>query len=76
MNVLIIGAGGKTGGLTVKSALAAGHQVTALVHDPSAYESPSPDVRVVGGDATDPATVDGAMAGQQGVIDAVGGSVP
>ena len=32
MKTLIIGAGGKTGKLVVERALAAGHQVTALVH--------------------------------------------
>ena len=76
MNVLVIGAGGKTGRQAVEAAIAAGHRVTAFVHDPSAYDAPSPAVRVVGGDATDAAAVDAAMAGQQGVIDSVGGDTP
>ncbi len=50
--------------------------MTAFVHDADAYDPPSPQVRVVGGDATDAATVAGAMAGQGGVIDTVGGKTP
>ena len=76
MNVLVIGAAGKTGEQVVKRALAQGHRVTALVHDADVYNPPSPHVKVVGGDATDAALVAGAMAGQAGVIDSVGGSTP
>lgn len=76
MNVLVIGAAGKTGEQVVRRALAEGHRVTALVRDAGTYAPPSPDVRVVGGDATDPSTVAGAVEGQQGVIDTVGGKTP
>ena len=76
MNVLVIGAAGKTGEPVVKRALAQGHRVTAFVHDADSYKAPSPEVRVVGGDATDAATVGGAMAGQEGVIETVGGRTP
>ena len=76
MNVLIVGAAGKTGSLVVERALAAGYGVTALVHDATGYTPPSPAVRVVAGDAADPAIVDAAMKGANAVIDAVGGSTP
>ncbi len=53
MNVLIIGASGKTGELVVDRAVVAGHTITALVHDAAAYEPPA-GLRVVAGDAMDP----------------------
>ena len=75
MNVLVVGAAGESGQLVVERARAAGHAVTAFVHDPGTY-SPPAGVRVVGGDATDPAQVDPAMAGQDAVIEAIGGHTP
>lgn len=75
MNVLVLGAAGKTGHLIVEMAVAAGHDVTALVRDASRYNAP-PGVRVLHGDATDPATLAHGMAGQDVVIDAVGGKTP
>jgi uncharacterized protein YbjT (DUF2867 family) len=35
MNILVLGANGKTGRLVVEQALAAGHTVKAFVRDPS-----------------------------------------
>jgi putative NADH-flavin reductase len=75
MNVLVIGAAGKTGKLVVESAIAAGHAMTAFVHDPSTYSAP-PGVKVVAGDATDAKVVSDACEGQDAVIDAVGGKTP
>lgn len=75
MKVLIIGAAGKTGSIVVERAVAAGHVVTAFVRDAATY-SPPENVRVVAGDATDQASVDEAMAGQDAVIDTIGGKVP
>ena len=76
MKVLVIGAAGKTGKLIVERAVAAGHQITAFVHDPASFHSESADVRVVAGDAGDSARLKEAMAGQEAVIDAVGGKTP
>lgn len=75
MKVLVIGAGGKSGQQVVEKALAAGHTVTAFVHNAADYPAPA-GVRVVAGDATDAATVDAAVAGQDAVVDAVGGHTP
>ena len=75
MKVLVIGAGGKSGQQVVEKALAAGHQVTAFVHDAADYHAPA-GVRVVAGDATEAATVSQAVAGQDAVVDAIGGHTP
>jgi putative NADH-flavin reductase len=75
MNVLIIGATGKTGAIVVERAVAAGHVVTAFVRDAATYRTPA-NVRVVAGDATDQASVDKAVAGQDAVIDTIGGKTP
>lgn len=75
MNVFVLGAAGKTGHLIVEMAVAAGHEVTALVRDASRYDAP-PGVRVLPGDATDSATLARGMAAQGVVIDAVGGKTP
>lgn len=74
MKVTVFGAGGKTGRLVVERAIEAGHTVTAFVHDESDFEGRS--LRVVAGDATDEAAVRSALAGQDAVIDAIGGTAP
>ena len=73
MNVIVFGAGGKTGSLVVEKALAAGHTVTAFAHAPA---SDHPGVRTVTGDAGDPLAVRTAIAGQDAVIDTIGGKTP
>ncbi len=73
MNVLVIGAAGKTGNLVVERALAAGHAVTAFVHNPDYAHG---GVRVISGDAGNPSDVRRAVAGQNAVIDALGGKTP
>lgn len=74
MKVLVVGAAGKTGRSVVGQALAAGHRVTALVHRGDGYDVPG--VTVVVGDATEPGTAAAAVAGQDAVIDTVGGKTP
>ncbi len=74
MKILVIGAGGKTGGEVVKQALAAGHEVTAFVRQADKYNTAN--VRVVEGDATDEAAVEKAVVGQDAVIDTIGGKTP
>ena len=79
MKVLVIGAGGKTGKLVVERAVAAGHQVTALVHADEEHKDKEhfPDaVDVIHGDARNPSRLDQVMTGQHAVIDAIGGSTP
>ncbi len=74
MNVLIFGGTGKTGSLVVDRALAKGHTVTVLVRDPVKFKVPN--VRVCAGNATNPSDVLSAMAGQQAVIETIGGTTP
>jgi len=74
MNILVIGAAGRTGKAVVEQAVAAGHQVTAFVHTADGYKAP--DVRVIEGDAADSAAMDAAVLGQDAVIDAIGGKTP
>ena len=74
MKILVIGATGKTGAAVVEQAVAAGHDVTAFVHDAGAYLRE--DVHVAEGDALDPDQVGKALVGQEAVIDTLGGSTP
>jgi putative NADH-flavin reductase len=81
MKVLVLGAGGKTGKLVVQEALAAGHEVTVLVHtDPQEedkHEAVFPSkVQVFRGDVRNPTKLRQALEGQQAVIDTIGGTKP
>jgi putative NADH-flavin reductase len=74
MNVLIVGANGKTGRALVRLACERGHVVTALVHHPS--REPMHRARVIQGDARDQKVVDSAVAGQHVIIDTIGTRKP
>jgi putative NADH-flavin reductase len=74
MEVLVIGAAGKSGRAVVEQALAAGHDVTAFVHKTEGY-LPDSNVRVIEGDARDRSAMDSAMLGQDAVIDTIGGKL-
>ncbi len=76
MKILVIGAAGKTGEAIVKRALAKGHTVTAFVHSAKDFEGGGEGVRVVEGDVLDGAAVNAAVAGQEAVLDALGGHTP
>ncbi len=81
MKVLVIGAAGKTGKLVVERAVAAGHTVTALVHqheDPNDHKNGDfpASVDVVHGDVRNLSRLDQVMLGQNAVIDTIGGSTP
>jgi putative NADH-flavin reductase len=74
MNVLVIGAAGRSGEALVNEALASGHKVTALVRGAAKYKKAN--VSVVAGDVLDAEAVNVAVAGQDAVIDALGGKTP
>ena len=81
MKVLVIGAAGKTGKLVVERAVAAGHAVTALVHqhdnpDDHKNEVFPAGVDIVHGDVRNPSRLDQVMLGQDAVIDTIGGTTP
>jgi nucleoside-diphosphate-sugar epimerase len=72
MKILILGATGATGRQLVEQALAAGHDVTALVRDPKAIEVAHAKLKVVKGRATDASDVANVVAGQDAVLSALG----
>lgn len=74
MKILVVGAAGKTGRAVVEQALAAGHEVTAFVHNANGYDVAG--VRVFAGDAADSAAMDAAVQGQDAVLDTIGGKTP
>jgi uncharacterized protein YbjT (DUF2867 family) len=73
MNLLVLGASGRTGRLVVEQALAAGHTVTALVRSPEKLTMSNSNLRVVTGEATDPSAVSRALKGANAVISTLGG---
>ena len=72
MKVVIFGAAGQTGRLLIERAGANGHVVAAFVRHPTRVNIPDRSVRVVEGDVLDSAAVDRAVAGQEGVLVALG----
>ena len=63
MNLVVLGATGRTGRLVVEQALAAGHTVTALVRSPEKLTAGHSNLRVVRGEATETAAVSSALEG-------------
>jgi uncharacterized protein YbjT (DUF2867 family) len=73
MKVLIFGATGPTGRELVARALEKGHDVTAFARNPKGLGMEEEEgFRIFTGDVLQPATVDRAMVGQQGVLSAIG----
>ena len=72
MRLLVLGASGATGREIVRQALGHGHEVTALVRDPSRFEVADAHLRVVVGDATDATAIASAVEGQDAVASALG----
>jgi putative NADH-flavin reductase len=73
MKLTILGATGATGTCLTGQALAAGHDVTAVVRDPARLAVPAhPRLRTVTADVMDPASITPAIAGADAVITAVG----
>lgn len=74
VNVVVFGATGDTGRWITDRAVQAGHEVTAFVRDPGRMPVVPDRVKVVRGDVLDAASVDGAVAGQNAVLSALGSS--
>ena len=73
MKLTIFGATGATGACLVGQALAAGHDVTAVVRDPARLAVPDRrQLRTVTADVMDPTSISPAVAGANAVISAVG----
>jgi len=73
MKLTILGATGATGTFLVSQALAAGHEVTAVVRDPARLTGPAhPRLRIVTADVMDPVAIAPAIEGADAVLSAVG----
>ncbi len=73
MNITIFGATGGTGTAFIEQALAAGHEVTAVVREPARMKvAPHSRLRVVTADVMDPASIAPALAGADAVVNTVG----
>lgn len=70
--IALFGANGTIGSRVLREALDRGHQVTAVVRDPSKL-SEAPGLTVVTGDVLDPKSVAAVAEGQDVVVSAVGG---
>jgi putative NADH-flavin reductase len=74
MNVLIFGASGGTGRELVKQGVEQGHNLTAFVRNPANFEIRHANLRIVKGDITGYASVEGAAGGHDAVMSALGAS--
>ncbi len=72
--MLVLGANGPSGRETVRLALERGNEVWALTRHPEAFPLRDPRLHVIGGDATDPATMDAAVAECDAVVSVIGTS--
>ena len=72
MNILVIGATGRTGRLVVERLLEQQHDVTAFARQPSEITQAGDRLRTLQGDARDAESLDRAVAGQEAVVSAFG----
>jgi putative NADH-flavin reductase len=71
MKIVVFGATGNVGRQVVLEALRRGHEVTGVVRDPAAVQSPDPRVRLEKGDATDASSVSRITKGADAVVSAI-----
>lgn len=72
MKITVFGATGLTGGHVLSQALEQGHEVTALVRDPSRVSLSHPRLTVLGGSPTDASDVERCVRGAEVVIHCLG----
>ncbi len=72
MVLTVLGATGGTGRHIVEQALAAGHEVTALVRDPGKISAQNPCLRLVQGSILESDPIEQAVAGTDAVISVMG----
>lgn len=72
MKLTIFGATGLTGGKVVTEALTQGHEVTALVRDPTRLSLSHPRLTVLGGSPTSSADVERCVQGADAVLHCLG----
>jgi putative NADH-flavin reductase len=71
MHIVVFGATGNVGRQVVLEALRRGHDVTGVVRDPAAVQSPDPRVKLVKGDATNASSVAQIVRGADAVVSAI-----
>jgi putative NADH-flavin reductase len=71
MKIVVIGATGNIGRRVAKEALSRGHEVTGVVRDPAAVETPDHRVRLVKADATSADDVARVVKGADAVVSAI-----
>lgn len=69
--IVLFGASGMIGSRALAEALERGHEVTGVVRDPAKVTATHPNLAVVAGDVTDPATVARLAEGADVVVSAV-----
>jgi len=72
MKLIVLGATGGIGGQVVEQALAAGHEVTAVVRRPSAITLRHERLEVIRGDVLEPDTLAQAFVGNDVVVSTIG----
>ncbi|OAR24966.1 epimerase [Streptomyces sp. ERV7] len=72
MKLTVFGATGRIGTELVRQALAAGHQVTAVVRDPGRFAVTGAGLEVVRGDLASPDSLRPAVAGRDAVLSGLG----
>ncbi|MBX7552173.1 SDR family oxidoreductase [Streptomyces sp. NPDC004232] len=72
MKIVVFGANGPTGRQVTAQATAAGHTVTAVTRHPDAFPPGGPRLRIEAADVLDATAVERVVAGQDGVISALG----
>lgn len=72
MNIVVFGSRGGIGSQVVEQALAAGHQVTAVVHNVPANGRQHENLEWVRGDVLKPDTIQDVFSGQAAVVSALG----
>ena len=73
MVIAIFGAGGHVGHGILNEALARGHDVVAIVRDPARAKIDHPNVKVIAGDVSDPASYRAALKGVDVAIASLSG---
>ena len=72
MKITIFGATGRTGQQLLDQALAAGHEVTALIRDPAKIKQQHPKLTIVTGNLQDQTQLEQAITGRDAVISVLG----
>lgn len=71
MRIALFGAGGQIARRIAREALDRGHQVTAVVRDPTTFQAYDDRLEVVRGDATDATSVASAAKGADAIVNAI-----